>query len=331
MNMVCRLGGFHTIMSFLGSVGKLMSGSGLSELLETCYGANTVIQMMSGRTVARALRGHMLFESALVTQLLKAIIPKSNKDEANLPTASEFEDSAARCLKKENTSQFVKSEDIDIIHECLQKLIEGTSNIEDAIMCTSFNCLQSGIELYKQYLSNASRTAKLWLQYLHYISVLKLFIRAERTGNWNMHLVATSQMLNLFAATGHNNYAKSSRLYLQLMNDLPKSHPWLFNQFMSNGYHTIRRSNKFWGGISTDFAIEQILMRTLKSRSGLTRGRGFTESVRILWIYSMHRCAGIHQFMSDFTELQLATSEQHVEMRVSRIKRNYEDINKMIT
>ena len=106
---------------------------------------------------------------------------------------------------------------------------------------------------------------------------------------------------------------------------------WMFNQFMSNGYHTIRRSNKFWGGISTDLAIEQILMRTLKSRGGLTRGRGFTESVRILWIYSMHRCAGIHQSMSDFTELQLAFSEQHVEMRVSRIKRDFEDINKMIT
>ena len=140
-----------------------MSGLGLSELLEACYGANTVIQLMSGRAVARALRGHMLVKSALVTQLLKAIIPKSNDDEDNLSTIFEFEDSAAWCLKKENTSQFVKSEDIDIIHECLQKLIEGT---------------------------NASRTAKMWLQYLHYISVLKLFIRAERTGNWNMYLVA---------------------------------------------------------------------------------------------------------------------------------------------
>ena len=82
-------------MSFLGSVGKLMSGSGLSELLETCYGANTVIQMMRGKVVARALRGHMLVESALVTQLLKAIIPKCNNNEDNLPTVSEFEDSAA--------------------------------------------------------------------------------------------------------------------------------------------------------------------------------------------------------------------------------------------
>ena len=78
------------------------------------------------------------------------------------------------------------------------------------------------------------------------------------------------------------------------MNDLPKSHPWMFNQFMSNGYHTIRRSNKFWGGISTDLAIEQILMRNLKRRGGLTRGRAFTESARILWIYNMRKCAGIH-------------------------------------
>ena len=79
-------------------------------------------------------------------------------------------------------------------------------------------------------------------------------------------------------------------------------------------------------------------MRNLKRRGGLTRGRAFTESARILWIViahrlmdSMRRCAGIHQSMSDFTELQLATSEQHVEMRVSRIKRDFEDINKMIT
>ena len=33
--------------------------------------------------------------------------------------------------------------------------------------------------------------------------MLKHFIRAERTGNWNLHVVTVGQMLNLFAATGH--------------------------------------------------------------------------------------------------------------------------------
>ena len=40
------------------------------------------------------------------------------------------------------------------------------------------------------------------------------FIRAERIGNWYLHFVSISQMLNLFAATGNVNYAKSARMYL---------------------------------------------------------------------------------------------------------------------
>ena len=39
----------------------------------------------------------------------------------------------------------------------------------------------------------------------------------EQLGNWNLHLIAVKEMLNMFAVTGHINYAKSSRLYLQLM------------------------------------------------------------------------------------------------------------------
>lgn len=36
-NTVCILRGFHTLMSFLGSIGNLMSDSGLAELLEEKY------------------------------------------------------------------------------------------------------------------------------------------------------------------------------------------------------------------------------------------------------------------------------------------------------
>jgi len=37
---------------------------------------------------------------------------------------------------------------------------------------------------------------------------------SERTANWNLHLVAVGKRWNLFAATGHINYAKSAWLYL---------------------------------------------------------------------------------------------------------------------
>ena len=62
MNMVCRLGGFHMMMSFLGSIGSMMKGSGLEEALERAYGPNAVTHMMTGKAVSRALRGHFLVE-----------------------------------------------------------------------------------------------------------------------------------------------------------------------------------------------------------------------------------------------------------------------------
>ena len=89
---------------------------------------------------------------------------------------------------------------------------------------------------------------------MRYIDFVKDFIQAERTGNWLKHLHTTSEMLNLLAATGHNNYVKSARLYLQIMNDLQKTHPSLHELFL-NDYHTVRRSDRYWAGLSTDLVI----------------------------------------------------------------------------
>jgi hypothetical protein len=35
LNIVCRLGGFHLLMNFLGSVGTVMEGSGIQQLFES--------------------------------------------------------------------------------------------------------------------------------------------------------------------------------------------------------------------------------------------------------------------------------------------------------
>ncbi|KAK6176042.1 hypothetical protein SNE40_014404 [Patella caerulea] len=64
-NVTLRLGGFHTEMSFLGSIGRLMSGSGLKELLELIYAPNAVTHMMTGKAVSRAVRAFMLVDTAL--------------------------------------------------------------------------------------------------------------------------------------------------------------------------------------------------------------------------------------------------------------------------
>ena len=71
------------------------------------------------------------------------------------------------------------------------------------------------------------------------------------------------------------------------------------------------------------------MMRVLKSRGGLTRGRGMTDSVITTWIHSMHACASIHNVMTELTHTQHKTSEQHVDLGASRLKRDKADLAKL--
>ena len=77
------------------------------------------------------------------------------------------------------------------------------------------NEISENIDRLKAELREQSRTSELWLLYMHHVYIVKAFIFAKRTSNWELHLEALSETLNLFAATGHINYAKSACLYLQ--------------------------------------------------------------------------------------------------------------------
>ena len=64
-SIVLRLGCFHTQMSFLGSTGYLMAGSGLQEAMELVFAPNAVIHMLSGKAYDHAVRSHLLVDAAL--------------------------------------------------------------------------------------------------------------------------------------------------------------------------------------------------------------------------------------------------------------------------
>ena len=52
------------------------------------------------------------------------------------------------------------------------------------------------LETRKGEIAAQSRTEKLWIRYMDYMDVIKLFIRGERSGNWDDHLLATAKMLS---------------------------------------------------------------------------------------------------------------------------------------
>ena len=149
-------------------------------------------------------------------------------------------------------------------------VMDGTMSAAEIFQADVVSRITNLLENSSQTLKNSSRTAKLWLQYMEMVAILCMFIQAERTSNWALHLRAVSEMLPYMAVSGHNLYTKSARVYLQRMSNLQDKFPDVHQHF-ENGLHVIRRSDRLWAGLSSDMVIEQLLMRSMKTSRGLTR------------------------------------------------------------
>ena len=318
LDVVVRLGGFHTLMSFMGSLGHIMRGSGIEEVLLLLYGENTLEHVLSGKAYARAIRAHFLIQSALVQLLIQYLASPADKYTAgNVIVGDMTEDSLAGSVTDTCLSE---------IESLYEQTI--TSGFVEYTECDSLAVFSQHLERIKCMLREQCRTARLWITYIEYVDVLRKFLIAERTGNWLLHLNAMQCMLPLFSVTGHMNYARSARVYLQQMRNLPQTNPWLFEQFMQ-GNHVIRRSNRFWAGLSPDLCIEQTLMRSGKSQGGLTHGRGMTDTVRTTWLSTLTQCSAVHAAMVNVTDTDKCTGE-HVEVTSVRMKRDMEDLHKVL-
>ena len=109
--------------------------------------------------------------------------------------------------------------------------------------------------------------------------------------------------------------------------NLSETNPWLHQQF-EDGHHAVRRSGRFWAGLWSDLMIEQTLMRSIKCAGGLTRGRGFGENVRNLWVMSISHSAAVHESMTKLSGVSTGSRDQNIDMGTTRRKRNNNDCQK---
>ena len=97
---------------------------------------------------------------------------------------------------------------------------------------------------------------------MDFASIVRLFIQAERTGDWNLHIHASEQMPPFFTGAGHNNYLTLVLLYLQ---DIKNLCTCLKGKY-EKGLFTIWRKDKLtWSSTFTAQVIEQDLMLSGKS------------------------------------------------------------------
>ena len=144
------------------------------------------------------------------------------------------------------------------------------------------NCLPS-LESYHEldtWLNQISKQSPLACHWVHnFIKPLFMilsYIRAEREGNFALHLFSYKQMIPYFFAANHHNYACAIHGYYG------KSASTCAEVFLG-GEHVVRQIDGIWNAIWTDMLIETQYIRYGKGRNGII---GFTTNQGALQVWA---------------------------------------------
>ncbi len=177
-----------------------------------------------------------------------------------------------------------------------------------------------------------SRTGRLWVDCLIIpVGIAHLFLRAEREGDWLLHLYALKRMLPYFFAAAHWNYA---RYILWHVLDLSQSLPENILEAFLRGEHVCRHNSGTWNAVFLDQFGEQTYIRYGKAKGGLV-GKSLSSEQVSEWVLSHHVCNSLSLAMDnmfDDKENNLTGSQNssHREEGEPRMQLDADDRRKII-
>ena len=150
-------------------------------------------------------------------------------------------------------------------------------------------------------MARGSKTGRLWVDCLIYpVSIAHLFIRAEREGNYVLHMYCLTRMVPYFFAAGHWNYARYITWHLiEFATQLDHEALAMFHK----GQHVCRHRDGSWNGVFADQFGEQTYIRQGKAKGGLV-GMTLSPDQVAGWVLSMHVCTMLSLAMDNMFDDQ---------------------------
>ena len=122
-------------MNFLGSIGHLMAGSGLQEVLELVYADNAVVHMMTGKAIARAVSAHLLVDGVLNAMIVSDALDVALPQQSGEPEDADSQEiTDAQMSSDEDTParDGTGNPDLDEVAVLYEHLMEGPVPAEEA-------------------------------------------------------------------------------------------------------------------------------------------------------------------------------------------------------
>ena len=109
---------------------------------------------------------------------------------------------------------------------------------------------------------------KVMRQYMHMVTEMLQFTHAVHTGDWGLHLQALHSFTKYFFAHNDLNYSRMIPLYLAEMEELPRTDPEIYSEFLSGNWVVNKNQVVPFCAIGADHGREQV-NRSMKVTGGL--------------------------------------------------------------
>jgi len=301
-NVLIHLGGFHISCSYMGSLGKMMCGSGFEDVIIEAgiCASGSLDKVLAGKHYNRAVRVHQLMLETLERLLLQAFVIQSGR---TLPDVCDLR---------------------DVTHNLSATAVESLTGNEE------FIALHAQFSHFRRELAKGTfgATAKFWFGYMQSVWHLLRFIRAVKENDLDMYMDAMLHMTGLLFSTNHHNYARYLPLYCQQLHCLPETHPGAVEMLRDNGF-TVSRSPVPACRNSVDITIEQTINRSAKTSGGIV---GFSRkpSAYTRWCLTRHTRGSYAE--ATFARIGISTnsSDIHKSLQATEIRNSDESIRKLV-
>ena len=263
-DLVLCLGSFHMMKVVMGAIGKYVDGSGAETILaETkVFGKNVVNSVLNGTHYTRSLKGlSMLSECIERLQWAEFFKEKGHEQYINELKFLQGMKDAVSERKRDVSKEYLES-----------------------FLSTSTTMLDDFHEFRREKME-MSETFTFWDRFIQMVGVLKDLVRADREGNWELHLNSVQAALPLFAGCDRINYLRWASLYLEDMRKLQMDAPEVYENFKS-GKFVVKRLEGSFNAVGADMCLEQTINRSQKSAGGIigsTKRKQFVAQWEIIY------------------------------------------------
>jgi hypothetical protein len=281
--------------------------SGLTDIwIEAGVYSECVAQkIMQGKSWNRAVRAHKLTMEAMWRTLFRTF--KVWHDKHNKHTIEDVNHSIT------SISTHFEAKNYENTSGAVEDFVDHVDGLVD--------------DMDKFFEENAcNSTLMFWKQYIELVETLLLFIRADREGDWTLHLTTFKEMLPLMITYDHTNYSRWGIIYLLDMLQLEHTAPRVYEEFMAGNF-VVKESTGSFNQIATDQALEHINKRC-KVAGGLV-GISRIQSALNRWMITFSDRASLSNDVRQMVGMTRKESRSRGDRSSQRMKRDEADVKKI--